>query len=98
MSEHRDGNALAGPLAGIFTVEVTTAQVRCRACGSTTPLAQLDVYGPDPGYVGPCPGCAEHVLRLATTPAGIWLDLGGSTSFFFTSAPPATSATQGNRH
>ncbi|OIJ24266.1 DUF6510 family protein [Nocardioides luteus] len=92
MSEHRDGNALAGPLADIFTVEATTAEVQCRACGLSTTLAQLVVYGPEPGLVGRCPGCSEHVIRVATTPSGTWLDLGGATSFHFTSTATRASS------
>jgi uncharacterized protein DUF6510 len=32
-----DGNALAGPLHGVFGVEVTTAVGRCGTCGRTGP-------------------------------------------------------------
>ncbi|WP_203048680.1 DUF6510 family protein [Pimelobacter simplex] len=98
MTEHRDGNSLAGALADIFAAEITSAQVQCRACGLATTLAQLLVYGPEPGYVGRCPGCAEHVLRVAKTPAGTWLDLGGSTSLLFsTMAPSPTGAASSAR-
>jgi hypothetical protein len=36
------------------------------------------VYGPEPGLVARCPGCAEVMLRVVTTPYAVWLDLGGA--------------------
>jgi hypothetical protein len=73
-----DGNALAGPLSQVFTAEVTTAVARCRACGRSSVVAELAVYGPEPGLVARCPGCAEVMLRVVTTPYAVWLDLGGA--------------------
>ena len=35
---HLDGNAAAGPLADIFTREVTTAVATCASCGNSGPL------------------------------------------------------------
>ncbi len=72
-----DGNALAGPLSEVFAVEVTTAVARCRGCGRSSAVAELAVYGPDPGLVGRCPGCADVLLRVVRTPGEVWLDLGG---------------------
>jgi hypothetical protein len=73
-----DGNALAGPLAEVFVAEVTAALARCRGCGRTSAVAELAVYGPEPGFVARCPGCADVMLRLVSGPAGVWLDLGGT--------------------
>lgn len=78
-----DGNALAGPLTDIFAVEVTTATARCRGCGRTCAVAELAVYGPEPGLVARCPGCADVLLRVARTPDAVWLDLGGMSSLRF---------------
>jgi hypothetical protein len=75
-----DGNTLAGPLADVFAVEVTTAVGSCRGCGRTTVVAELAVYGPDPGMVARCPGCADVLLRLVRTPDSVWLDLSGMSS------------------
>ena len=75
-----DGNALAGPLSEVFTAEVTTAVARCGGCGATTVLAELAVYGPDPGLVARCPGCADPMLRIVRTPDSVWLDLSGTAS------------------
>ena len=72
-----DGNTLAGPLSEVFAVELTTAAGRCRSCGTTSHLATLRVYGPDPGFVGRCPNCEDVLLRLVRTPDALWLDLSG---------------------
>jgi hypothetical protein len=79
-TEHLDGNALAGPLAEIFAVDLTAATGRCVSCGLTGPIASLRVYGPDPGLVARCPGCDEVILRLVRTPGNAWLDLRGTVS------------------
>ena len=72
-----DGNMLAGPLSEVFTPDVTTALTRCGGCGHTAALAELVVYGPDPGWVARCPGCATVLLRLTRSSRTIWLDLSG---------------------
>jgi hypothetical protein len=72
-----DGNILAGPLSELFTAEVTTGVARCRSCGRSTVVAELAVYGPDPGFVARCAGCGEAMLRLVRTPDAMWLDLSG---------------------
>ncbi|MBB5874130.1 hypothetical protein F4553_007564 [Allocatelliglobosispora scoriae] len=75
-----DGNALAGPLGEIFTVDITVARSRCAGCGQTGPVAALRVYAQAPGLVARCAGCDEVVLRVVRDPAGAWLDLRGSFS------------------
>ena len=72
-----DGNTMAGPLSEVFAIEVTTAVARCRGCGQTAAIAELTVYGPDPGLVARCPGCTDVLLRVVRTPNEVWLDLGG---------------------
>lgn len=78
-ADYLDGNALAGPLAEIFTTDVSAAVGRCAACGLTGPVASLRVYGPAPGLVARCPGCDEVMLRLVRSPDAAWLDLCGTT-------------------
>ena len=80
MNARYDGNMLAGPLAEVFVMEVTSAIARCAGCGRSTVVAELAVYGPDPGLVARCPGCGDAVLRLVCTPASVWLDLSGMTT------------------
>ena len=75
-----DGNALAGPLAEIFAVDVTTAVGRCASCGQAGPLAALAVYPSAPGLVARCPHCAGVLLRLVRGPQEVWLDLHGALS------------------
>jgi hypothetical protein len=75
-----DGNILAGSLAEVFAVELTTAVARCRGCGRSSAVAELAVFGPAPGLVARCPGCADAMLRLTRTPGSAWLDLGGVMS------------------
>jgi hypothetical protein len=73
-----DGNALAGPLAEVFAAEVTVARARCAGCGLESVVAELAVYGPEPGLVARCPGCSDVLLRLVRTPDATWLDLRGT--------------------
>ncbi|WP_214326378.1 DUF6510 family protein [Nonomuraea sediminis] len=80
MTDYLDGNALAGPLAEIFAVDVSAAIGQCASCGLAGPVASLRVYGPDPGLVARCPGCEEVVLRLVRGPDAAWLDLRGAVS------------------
>ncbi|QUH03959.1 hypothetical protein HUO13_26880 [Saccharopolyspora erythraea] len=75
-----DGNALAGPLAEVFAVDVTAAVERCVGCGRTGPVAALRVYQQAPGLVARCPGCDGVVLRLVRGPDTAWLDLKGTMS------------------
>ena len=80
MTRHQDGNALAGPLRELFTVDITTATASCTGCGHTGTIATLHVYGQAPGLVARCPGCADVVLRLVRGPDAAWLDLRGAVS------------------
>ena len=75
-----DGNVLAGPLAGVFAVDVTVTVLTCAGCARRNRLATLRVYDAGLGLVARCPGCDHVVLRYATTPEGQWLDLGGTVS------------------
>jgi hypothetical protein len=74
-----DGNSLAGPLSEIFAAEVTAAQARCGGCGRTSMVAELKVYGPEPGLVARCPGCSSVLLRLVRVASEVWLDLSGTS-------------------
>jgi len=80
MNATYDGNIMAGPMAEVFAMEVTAAIARCAGCGRSTVVAELVVYGPDPGLVARCPGCGDAVLRLVHTPNSVWLDLSGMST------------------
>jgi hypothetical protein len=77
MTDFVDGNELAGPLAELFTVDVTVATGRCAACGRAGPVAEMRVYRHAPGLVARCPGCEEVLLRLVRAPDRAFLDLRG---------------------
>ena len=72
-----DGNALAGMLEGVFTVEVTMAVGRCDGCGAVSVMAETRVYVEAPGTVVRCTGCDAVLLRVVTSPDRTWLDLRG---------------------
>jgi hypothetical protein len=80
MESTYDGNALAGPLSEVFATDVTVAVARCRGCGRSTVVAELAVFGPDPGLVARCPGCEDILIRFVRTPDSVWVDLGGMSS------------------
>jgi hypothetical protein len=73
-----DGNALAGDLSEIFTVDVTSARFTCAGCGHADVVAMLRVWGPAAGRVARCPHCTDVVLRLVQAPDRMFLDLRGT--------------------
>jgi hypothetical protein len=73
-----DGNAMAGDLRDIFAGDVTAALFTCAGCGHAGAIATLRLWGPAPGQVGRCPGCADVVLRVVRAPDRIFLDLRGA--------------------
>ncbi|GAA1658291.1 DUF6510 family protein [Catellatospora bangladeshensis] len=78
--EYTDGNALAGPLRELFTVDMTSAVGRCVSCGGEGPVAGMKVYAQAPGLVARCPSCQEVLMRLVRGPSDAWLDLRGTMS------------------
>ena len=75
-----DGNALGGPLADVFAVDLTDAVGRCAGCGRVGAVGTLRVYTRAPGLVARCPSCDTVVLRLVHGRDRIWLDLHGTVS------------------
>ncbi len=84
-----DGNAAAGPLADVFAVDVTSAQSRCAACGTTSMLGAHLLYADAPAMVLRCPSCTEVVLRYAARDGRMLLDLSGARLLI---VPMATAA------
>jgi len=74
-----DGNALAGPMQEVLSIDVTAAVGRCVACGRTGPIAETRVYDHAPGLVARCPVCDQVLLRMVRCPRRAWLDLRGLT-------------------
>src|SRR5437868_7710281 len=76
---HLDGNAAAGLLRELFTMDVTGGDATCRGCGSVGAVGALMEYGHAMGIVLRCPHCAATVLRVSRTSQGYWLDLTGAS-------------------
>jgi NAD-dependent SIR2 family protein deacetylase len=74
-----DGNALAGPLAELFAVDLTAATSQCAHCSNTGAVARLHVYRQAPGLVARCQQCGQVMLRLVRAPETVWLDMSGIT-------------------
>ena len=53
--DYLDGNAAAGELSKVFSVDITTAAGRCAECGTTKCLAEAHLYMHGPGLVARCP-------------------------------------------
>jgi hypothetical protein len=73
-----DGNALAGDLAEIFTVEMTMARYVCAGCGHADAVATLQLFGRAPASVGRCPACSSVVIRLVHADDRVFLDMQGT--------------------
>ncbi|MFJ5212353.1 DUF6510 family protein [Streptomyces nigra] len=72
-----DGNALAGPLATVFAMDMSTATSQCAHCGRSGPLAGMHVYAQAPGLVARCQDCGHVMIRLVSTEGRSWLDMRG---------------------
>jgi uncharacterized protein DUF6510 len=81
-----DGNAAAGLLAEVFTVEATTVVLTCDGCGATGAVGTVQVYAHGPGVVLRCPDCEGVLMRFARTPAGLHADLRGVRSLVLNSS------------
>ncbi|MFD1211141.1 DUF6510 family protein [Arthrobacter sp. GCM10027362] len=77
-SRHLDGNAAAGPLAELFTVDLSVAIMTCAHCGHSAPLATCTAYADAPALVLRCPGCTGVILRYSSDRGTIRLDLTGA--------------------
>lgn len=65
MSErHLDGNAVAGLLSELLTVDATVLRRTCQNCGDEHALAGHRAYQ-GPGTVLRCPGCGVIGVRVA---------------------------------
>ncbi|MGY1607845.1 MULTISPECIES: DUF6510 family protein [unclassified Geodermatophilus] len=80
-----DGNAAAGVLTEMMTMDPTTAMVTCAHCGSRAALGAHLVYADTPAMVVRCPGCMQVVMRCASDDGGRRLEMSGVRLL---SAPP----------
>lgn len=77
MSNHLDGNALAGVLSDVFTTDVTTARARCGRCGRDAAVAEAMVYPDSPGLVARCASCDHVLVVVVRTGERLVLSLAG---------------------
>jgi Family of unknown function (DUF6510) len=91
MSSHNDnyldGNAAAGELSIIFTMDVTAAQGQCAHCGEMKRFAEAHVYMQCPGIVARCCVCQHVLLRLVNARERVFLDLRGMTCLMLDTSP-----------
>ena len=72
-----DGNAAAGILAEIFSVEMTTSLAECAHCGCQGEVGTLLAFTQAPGLVLRCRDCENIVMRIAQAPGVTYLDMQG---------------------
>jgi Family of unknown function (DUF6510) len=73
-----DGNAAAGTLARLFTVDATLVMVTCDTCNAEARLGQLRLYGGGMGIVLRCAKCGGVVLRAMERGNMLCLDARGA--------------------
>lgn len=81
--QYLDGNAAAGELSNIFTMDVTAARGQCAHCGAIKRFAEAHLYMQGPGLVARCSVCQHVLLRLVNAPERVFLDLRGMTCLTF---------------
>jgi hypothetical protein len=91
MSSHNDnyldGNAAAGELSNIFTMDVTAAKGQCAHCGAIKRFAEAHLYMQGPGLVARCCVCQHVLLRLVNARECVFLDLRGMTRLSLDTSP-----------
>ena len=83
-----DGNAAAGELSDIFTMDVTAAEGQCAHCGAIKRFAEAHVYMRAPGIVARCSVCQHVLLRFVKARARVFLDLHGMRCLTFHTSQP----------
>jgi hypothetical protein len=77
--DYLDGNAAAGELSNIFSMDVTAAKGQCAHCGATKRFAEAHLYIQCPGLVARCCVCQHVLFRLVNARGSVFLDLRGMT-------------------
>ena len=78
-----DGNAAAGPLRDLFSVDLTSATGTCGSCGDAGPVGAVRLFTQAPGLVGRCPGCEEVLFTLVRSEQHTYLSMKGLTMLRF---------------
>lgn len=81
--DYLDGNAAAGDLSDLFTMDITAARAQCAHCGAIKPFAEAHLYKQCPGLVARCSVCQHVILRFVTARERVFLDLRGMTCLSF---------------
>jgi hypothetical protein len=84
MPAHVDGNALAGPLSEMFSVDVTCAVGTCAGCGDTTVLARALVFTDPMGFVVRCCQCDSVLMTVVAAPDHAMVELCGLSRLVLT--------------
>jgi hypothetical protein len=87
-----DGNAAAGELSRIFTMDITTAEGQCANCGTRRRFAEAHLYMQCPGLVARCALCGHVLLRFANVQQRVFLDLRGLTYLALDTTEQSTSS------
>jgi len=75
--DYLDGNAAAGELSNIFTMDVTAARGQCAHCGAMKRFAEAHLYMQGPGLVARCCVCEHVLLRVVNARQRVFLDVRG---------------------
>jgi hypothetical protein len=75
--EHVDGNAAAGSLSEVFTLEATSAIASCAGCGNSGSVAEALVYETAMGTVLRCRACDAVLLRLVRAGGELRMEMRG---------------------
>jgi Zn finger protein HypA/HybF involved in hydrogenase expression len=84
-----DGNAVAGLLQEVFSVEMTTVLGTCNTCGATDQVAALHVYR-GAGIVMRCPHCDNTLVTIVQDGSRLWISLTGVRTLQITLEPRST--------
>jgi len=71
-----DGNAVAGLLREVFSVEMTTAIGACGNCGANEEVGAMRVFR-GAGIVLRCPHCDNALVKIVGDETRVWIDLRG---------------------
>ena len=72
-----DGNAIAGLLQEVFSVEMTTAIGTCGNCGAVEPVGVIRVFR-GAGIVLRCPHCGYVLAKIVKGSSRVWVDFSGT--------------------
>jgi uncharacterized protein DUF6510 len=71
-----DGNAVAGLLQEVFTVDMTTAIETCRTCGATDAIGALHLFR-GAGIVMRCPHCDSALMTIVRDDTRVCIGFAG---------------------